>query len=72
MHNSNQHRNLDMKLWIYQKLNIKCLFNDIKVQNYIECRNINFILNEESIRKIKNSTLGNVKIIEILKKYAIH
>ena len=57
-----------MKLWLNQKYYIKCLFSDNKVQNYIDCIEkfnirfniIQFILNEDCIRKIKASLLGTV------------
>ena len=57
-----------MNLWIHQKYYIKCLYMDNKVQNFIDCKdkfnirfsNIKFILTEECVRKIKNSTLGTL------------
>ena len=57
-----------MNLKIYQRFYIQSLFIDNKVQNYVEAKNnftnkfnnINFLLNEDNIRKIKNSILGGV------------
>ena len=57
-----------MNLKIYQRFYIQSLFIGNKVQNYVEAKNnftnkfnnINFLLNEDNIRKIKNSILGGV------------
>ena len=57
-----------MNLKIYQRFYIQSLFIDNKVQNYVGAKinftnkfnNINFLLNEDNIRKIKNSILGGV------------
>jgi hypothetical protein len=57
-----------MKLKIYQKYYIKCLFIDNKIQNYIESfknftdkfTNIEFILTEDDVNKIKSNLGGSV------------
>ena len=71
-----------MKLRLYQKYYIKCLFLENKIHNYLDALekfNVRFkenlILNEENIRKIKNEIFGgvnNLTLEELCKSLAIN
>lgn len=68
----NNLEHLDVKLRLYQKYYIKCLFLDNKIHNYTDAIEQlsfrfkeKFILYEDYIRKIKNEIFGGVNNLSI-------
>lgn len=83
MYNQDNYKNIDFNLYIYQKLYIKCLFEDNLINNYSEAinkfngkfKNIKFKLSEYIVQNIKRETIGglnNLNIEELCKTLALN
>ena len=73
LYKNNEYNNIDMNNKIYQKFYVQCLYEDNSVNTFIDCTkkfkfrfpNNTFLLNEESVKKIKFNIQGGLNNFNI-------